>query len=367
MLYILVLVFFSFFVGELIRSVPSRLFAYFCNLCFLFIVLNFTLGITYTTDWYMYYYMFKFEVDKTDPVFYNLSVLFNNYNLPYAYLFYFHISCTVLLYFFLITRFTRNYFFVFSLYLILDYVHLTNQIRYYMGIPIIFLGFYYLLVRKKYIVSIGLIIFSLLCHSALSVLLIFIPIYYFVPYRRYIKVCLYIAIVAFCIVYIIFNTGIGTTIKHFGFYLESENGSSVMGGLFNAIPYLLIISFLYFFSSKYLKGSKKIEDPKFIFLYKATFFSIVLIPGAFLIQIIGHRYIMPFGVFWLMYYLYLIKGLPIRKNIINYLLFATVIIVVVYSIYILPDYVLKENHFFNELKYILNSINHLKGVLYDEL
>ena len=139
--------------GLLIENIKSRAFSIPLNILLIFTILVFTVGITYTADWYMYEYMYEQEDDTTDFVFYSLSKLFNKLRLPYDNLFIFHLISTLLIYFFLITKFTRNYFYVFLVYILLDYVHLTNQIRYYLGFPILLTGFYYLFYKKNYIIK----------------------------------------------------------------------------------------------------------------------------------------------------------------------------------------------------------------------
>ncbi|SMP94823.1 EpsG family protein [Epilithonimonas pallida] len=321
------------------------------------------LGIRYTADWDMYYLFFKQQNEKTDFIFYTLSKLFAKYHYNYNDLYSFHIVMIVIIYYILITRFSRHFFYIFLAYITLDYVHFTNQIRYYLGFPILMIGFYYLFYKKKYIFSILLIILSILCHSALSILLIFIPIY-FIPKKKYFTYILRISLFVFVIVYYIFNTGLGKVLQHFGAYLEKDNVSSFVGGLFNALPYIFYLLFLILISRKLLKKYDRADNPTFEFVFKITFFSFIFLPGALILQIVGHRYLFPFAIFWIIYFLYLIQPLPNKEKFKYFFMFFLLNVLCGFTIYILPDVLNIDNLFMKELKHTMKSINYLRGYFY---
>lgn len=362
MIYICIILFFAFFLGLLQENLKGSFFAAFSSIVTLVMILIFTIGITKTADWIMYKHLYVNLIDKTDPVFIFLSRQFKSLHYPYIYLFRFHIIVSLAIYYLLISRFTKNILFVIVIYLLLDYVHFINQIRYYLGFPIMLLGFYYFLVPRKYVLSLLLMTIGVLCHSALSPLLLFLPFFHYTSTEKYLKHCLIYSGVAFVIFFAVYLSGIASTLKHFSIYLESKNESSILGGLFNALPYMLVLGYLYLLSAKWLKSNdKRLKDPKFKFLYKITFFGIILLPSAFLIQIIGHRYIMPFGIFWVLYFLFLTRNFSPAKRMREFALFTAVIFVSAFSIYILPDFVLGQNHFAKEIKNSIHSIPYLKN------
>lgn len=365
MYYLFIIFFFHNIFGQIIENIPSKRLVYFFNLSLIIVIFIFTLGIRDTADWDMYYRYFVIENDKTDFVFYFLSKKFNDNHLSFVDLYKFHIVITLFLYLFLITRFTRNFFFVFLAYITFDYVHYVNQIRYYMGFPILMIGFYYLLYKKRYIISISLILLSILCHSALSVLLIFIPVYY-ISINNFLKLLLLLSTIVFVIVYAIFNLGIGIDVEHFGDYLNNDNLSSFVGGLFNALPYIICMTFLLYLNRGIHKkiDTSTLEGKKDEFIYKLCFFPIIFIPGALLLQIVGHRYIMPFSIFWFINYLYVIKRVPKKKRVFNYIIFSIVLLLSCFVIYILPDYLLPENHFKDQMETIIKSVDYFKGYFY---
>lgn len=362
MTFLIILCVILFYVGQLIEQLPSKFIAYIFNTSLFFVALYCFLDYTYTADWGMYYYYFKHEDDRTDLVFYWLTLLFKSLYLSYTDLYKFHIILIISLYYFLISRFTKNIFFIFLAYLILDNVHLVNQIRYYLGFPILMTGFYFLFYRKKYLLSVILIIIALLCHSGLSFLLICIPVYYFIPVDKFYRYAIIISGAVFIIALFIFNSALGTILNHFGEYFKEDNKSSFLGGLYNGIPYIFFTVFLYIQTIFLLREKPEIiEDPQFKFLYKISFFAMIFIPGSFIIQIIGHRYVMTLSVFWLLYYyIYFIKDQDPKKKLIRFSYITGIVLVSSLFIYIIPYYILPNSHFSEEFLDMVKSSDVLK-------
>lgn len=365
MIIIIIICIILFYGGQFIEYFPYKPVAYLLNSILFIILLYCFLDFTYTADWGMYYYFYKYEEAKTDAVFNILTLLFKKMYLSYTDLYKFHILAIVSLYFLLISRFTKNIFYIFLAYILLDNVHFLNQIRYYLGFPILMIGYYSLFYRKKYILSVIFIIFSILCHSGLSFLLILIPIYYLVPTKKYYIYSLIFSIVIFLITLYIFNSTLGEILKHYGSYFAKDNISSFFGGLFNAIPYILFLSFLYIETFSLIrKNPEIIDNSEFKFLNKISFFPVVFLPASFLIQVIGHRYVMTFSVFWILYYyIFFIKNQDPKVKLLKSIMLTFIVFISAVFIYIIPDYVLSENHFLKEFLYMIKSSDNLKGLL----
>lgn len=365
MIFIFIVFTFLFYIGQFIERLSSKYIAYLFNtILFIFLAFCFT-SYTNNSDWNMYYYFFKYEEDKTDPVFYWLTMIFKKFHLNYTDLYRFHIVLIILLYYFLVSKFTKNIFYIFLAYLMLDNVHLVNQIRYYMGYPILMSGFYFLFIRKQYLLAIALIVFALLCHSGLSFMLIFIPIYFFIPLKKYIQYTLILSVIIFVISLFIFNSSLGTILSHFGNYFQKDNQSSFLGGLYNGIPYLIFTVFLLIQTFKLLRDNPNvIEDPKFVFLYKLSFLGIIFIPASFIIQIIGHRYVMTLSIFWLIYYyLFFIKDQDAKLQFPRFSLVSGIILISSIFIYIIPYYLFGHSHFAEEFLNIIKSSHTLEKFL----
>ncbi len=361
---ILFLFFVHLFFGLLIENVKSRTTAFFLNLSLFVVIIYFTVGITYTADWFMYSWIYDKGDDNTDIVFFELSKIFNSLNLEYESLYIFHMLGSLIIYWFLISRYTRNYFYVFLLYILLDYVHFTNQIRYYLGLPILFTGFYYLVYKKKYIFSIFMIILSMLCHAGLATLVLFIPVYFFVPIRKFIKLSLVSSLVVALIVFLLMKGGLALVLDHYDAYFSSEYDSSLIGGIFNGLPYMVYYVFILIETPKLIKKKNIVDHPMYELLFKLAFFSLLFLPASFFLQIIGHRYIMPFAIFWIIFYLYLIQDLPQKQKLFKMVFFGIIHFTAIFCIYILPDFVLPQNHFMEQVELTIQSIPYLKDLFF---
>ncbi|MBW8360040.1 MAG: EpsG family protein [Weeksellaceae bacterium] len=327
--------------------------------------LLFTVGIRDNSDWKMYYYFFKLGNEETDLMFVLLAKLFKSAGFEFADLYMFHMVSIVVLFFLFISRYTRNAFYVVLLYFLLDFVHLTNQIRYYFGFPILMLGLYYLFSAKRYTVSVLLIILSLLFHKGLFMLLLFIPAYYLIPAKRFITMMLWFSAALVLLIVLVVRFGVGLSLEHFDSYLGREYESSLVGGLFNALPYLTYLGFILVEHYRLNRHNPDLlSDPQNRLLMKLSFFPLVFLPASFLLQILGHRYILPFSIFWIIYYLMLIRDLSEKTRFLKMLLFGTVHFVALCSIYIFPDYFLPENHYLKELESTIKSIPYLKALIF---
>lgn len=364
MIIIIFLFIIHLFFGLLIKNVRSRTLSFLINFSLFATIIYFTVGITYTADWFMYSWIYDKGNDNTDFVFFELSKIFNSLNLEYESLFVFHMLTSLLIYWFLISRYTRNYFYVFLIYILLDYVHFTNQIRYYLGLPILFTGFYYLLYKKKYIFSIFLIILSILCHAALATLVLFIPAYFFVPTRKFIKLSLASSLVVALIVFLLMQGGLAIVLDHYDAYFSKEYDSSLIGGIFNGLPYMVYYVFLLIETPKLIKKKNIADHPLYELIFKLAFFSLLFLPASFFLQIIGHRYIMPFAIFWIIFYLYLIQDLPQKQKLFKMVFFGIIHFIAIFSIYILPDFVLPQNHFMEQVELTIQSIPYLKDLFF---
>ena len=365
MILLIVLFLILFYIGFFIENFRSRYFAILFGALLCAVSLFIFLGYRYTADWKMYHYFFKFEDDSTDILFLNLTKLFKSLNLSYLELYQFHIITSLTLLILWISRFTKNVFFILLFYLLLDNVHFVNQIRYYLAFPFFLFGIFFLLEKKKHIPAVIFFCLALISHIGTVVLLASIPLFYIVSGKRFHYWILGLSGFVFVITFFIFNSGIGEVLKHFGAYLAKDNLSSFFGGLFNAIPYILLMVFFYIETIRMQRIDPHIQEKKYFkFLYKLSFFPVIFLPASFLIQIIGHRYVMPFAVVWLTYYyLFFIKD---NKPLVKFLRFTTVCIIGFicgFSVYILPEFVFGESHFTDEIVFMVKSHQFLRQFL----
>lgn len=358
MVFLVIIFLLHFVIGQLIEVLKLKPVAWLMSFLLVSVVYYFTLGLYYTADYEMYRVFYKYDL-PTDVLMMGLTSLFKSYRLTFHDLFVFHIIISVLLCFIFIKKYTYNFFYVFLAYILIDYVHFANQIRFYLGVPLIMLAFYYLY-QKKYGQVVLFAVLGCLSHIGLIVTLLFIPAYFFIKREKYFKSILVLSILCFLFIFSGLQIGIGSSIGHFGLYFEKDLISSIVGGVYNAIPYVLFLGMLYWESKKYLKKTSDAwEDEKFVFLFKLCFFTLVFIPSSLYLQIIGHRYVMPFVMIFTIFYLYLIRDDSPRLRTWKLARYSLLCLLVCTIIYIIPSFILKENHFLEEFELMMKSIKYL--------
>lgn len=358
MIILIILFFLHFFIGQFIERFKLKSVSILMAFLLLIVVYYFTLGLEYTADYGMYENFFRNNF-KTDFLFMKLSKLFSFYHYKFHDLYVFHILVSVLIYYSFISKFSNNVFYIFLAYILLDYVHFSNQIRYFLGFPIMLWAFYFLY-QKKYIFFTILAIIACLSHSALTVVITFVPMYLFIKPQKFLKYCLFLSLLCFAIVYVAFSMGLGREIDHFGEYFKKDGVSSFFGGAFNSLPYIMFVTFLYIETRIYMAHNLLwYEDRTFVFLNKLSFYTIVFIPASFFLQIAGHRYVMPFVIIYGIYFLYMIRNYSPQMKLKKIFLYSSVCLVISIFMYILPTFILKENTFLDELEIMLKSIKYL--------
>ena len=361
MLILIELFFLHFFVGQLLELSKSKLLYILVNILLFCSVLYFMLGITETADLLMYNYFYDKDITTTDFMFVILTKIFKFFNLQFLDFFKFHIILYTFAYYLFISKYTKNIFYVFFVFIVLYYVPYVNQIRYYMAFPFFLLSIYYFFTRRNLFFFTICVVISVTSHSAITILYGFIPMYYFFSSKNFFKITFYTSAFAFIVVSILFQLGILQQIEHFGEYFDKGQTSSFLGGFFNAIPYIIYILYLWYLDSNYRKTNIDfVNDKKYALLSKLSFFTIIFIPASFFVQIFGHRYVFPFQIIWIIFFLYIIRNKSPKEKFLHFLIAGFIHLLVAYSIYILPYSVLGESFYVDELQRAMGSIKYLE-------
>ena len=355
--------FIHYFVGQLIEIYKLKVLAVLAAVILLGLTFYFTLGLYYTADYEFYDYMFRREL-KTDLLYEFLTKVFKANYWEFHDLFVTHLILYVLLFYFVISRFTINVFYVFLTYILFDYVHFSNQIRYFLGFGFMLVAFYSLY-NKRYIAFVLFAGLALTSHIALVVLLSFIPVYYLIKPEKYFRYLVLSSVACFFIVYLSFSLGVGREIEHFGEYFKEDGISSFLGGLYNSTVYIVLLTLIYFETRRYLrKNPDAFDDLTFNFLFKIVFYTVIFIPTSFFIQIAAHRYVMPFVIFYVIFYLYLIKNNSARIKNLKMMLFSSVCFLLSLIVYYVPYFLFPENHFMTEIERMLKSVPYINYELW---
>lgn len=326
---------------------------YFFSFLLITIFLYYATHITYTADYHMYDNFYKWEYDKTDILFQKAVIYFKDNYLQYHDLFVAHIFAITILYVLAISRLNKNIFYVFAFYLLLLFIPYINQIRYFMAFPSFLLATYYFIYRRNYILFVFFVILSGISHSAVLPLYSYFLFYYFIPEKYYKKILKFGTLILLLASYIISSSEVYTYFEHFGEYIKNENQSTFFGGLFNILPSLTIIIPLYFLDENY-KGDR--NNKTYIYLRKLSYFTCILLPAAVFIQILNQRYVYPFVVVWILFFLFLIKDKSFNARSRYVFLSYLILIVALYIQYGLADIVFGDSFYIDEFTKTINSI-----------
>lgn len=365
MLILTVLFLFHFSIGQLLDISKSKYLNFFFNALLLGTVFYFTLGVTDTADKMMYEYFYYNDWEKIDPMFIFLLKIMNAYHYDYNAFFKLHLLLYTLSYYFFISKYTKNIFYVFMVFVVLYYVPYVNQIRYYLAFPFFLLSIHYFIQKRNYFLFVLFTILAFTSHSAILLLYGFLPLYYFVSTKSFFNVVFLLSGIAFIIVIILFLFGIVQQIEHFGAYFGEDMTSSVSGGIFNAMPYFIYISYLWIIDKRYRrKNPDFVNDKTYSFLSKFSFFSIIFIPASFFVQVLGQRYVFPFLIIWMIFFIYTIRNEPPKRKFFSFLFAGFVHLSVAFSMFILPYYIFGESFYVEELYKSLKSIEYIDFLHY---
>lgn len=314
-------------------------------------------GVRYNSDWEGYSYFYTHSDQSPDIAFGMLSDIFVGYDFEYYYLYRSHIIVMSLAFLFFTSKFTDRYLFIVLTILLFSYVTFGNQIRYYVAFPLALLAVYYLFVKKKFILHFMFATLAILNHSAI---IVFFLCFYLILllYNYFSKYLVLLATLVNIICLFVFKILKGYISGHFDAYFETEQESSLLGGLYSIFQCVLILFCIYcMIKSLKLRASSILKDRKFIFLYLLSFCtSFFLILPSFTMQIINNRYITPLITVWIIFFLYIKdneKNARI-KRLCNIYIFIIIFIRVIW-VYILPILLFHENIYTIESLVMLNS------------
>ena len=298
-------------------------------------------GIKYTDDWYGYLHFFNNPESSPDILFGLISYFFKYVGYTYVEVFQFHIFLIGIFYIKFISRFTSKTILITILLVLGSYLTIANMIRYHLAFSIFLVSGYSFFYSKKKIFAISLMILSVLAHKAILPLFAILFIYKRISTYSSLQLHKYTLTVGISIL-IIFNILTHILTGHFQSYLGKTWESSMIGGIYNLVPILLMYLLVCLKHSYYKKKSPKIyEDKKYKFLFVISTFSFVFVFISLQIQIFAHRYIYFFFIVWLIYFIYPLNFLNRTKNKIS-IIFQTIFVSLLFFIwnYIMPILVL---------------------------
>ena len=282
-------------------------------------------GITYTADWAGYEYAFNNDTSvKNDyALLFIINILKSHGIFDFRVAYRVHIALMGLLFPLVFIKLKKNPIPLTILFVVLTYVPLANQIRFYVAFPLAILSFIYL-TNKKYLTSALLCVLSVGFHSIILILLALLVFYYYYvrkkdnSRRNYLYFS--IGIVFILLVSPLLSYMPDDFYESYVAYSESGAISSFIGGLYTLIPILFILFIVFNADRK----ARRIM-PDFVSRHNTMYYSLktlsvataILIPLGFKMQIFVNRFISPLLVFQIIFLLYIQENSSKENSRIN--------------------------------------------------
>ena len=251
-------------------------------------------GITYTADWDNYVYAFNHQSFTRDLAFLYMVDVCHEKGWTFVDLFHFHIVVMAVAYSLLFRMLRLHPIWYVLLTLLIGYVGLGNQIRYYVAFPLSLMACYALSVQTRKFrnvsMSVLLQVVSMWFHSSTVILyLLFLFTNSFLKKRSKIVQVLVVLVMNIVIFYAVYGSG-WLVNEQYSAYLDIDKTSSLGGGIFNLTPALIAL----YYAKKIKRSDTAIfsQDRECEFLYSLALSTLPLFLLSFYVQIIGSRVIM---------------------------------------------------------------------------
>ena len=317
-------------------------------------------GVTETTDWSGYEFIFENDEFPIDFTFRFLSSQTKLLGLKYIDLYQFHVFLTGALLIFFISRFTSNIFFVTTFLILILFIPLANQIRFFLSLSLFINAIYFLCIKRNKSLFLFLATLSVLTHIAIVPLLMFCKLYFIKKNEKYLKAVILISILSTILIAVLFSvSGVMQEIslrENLDAYVQDEYATSFLGSLFQVVPILVFVIFIFTNKIYFIEKINHFKDEKLKFLYRLTIFSFLFIPASFFTQIILFRYCISLSFVWILLILLSTEYYKIIKRVRKITILFVGLWLFVFYIYVFPIIILNSEEKINKVNLIFNSI-----------
>lgn len=310
--------------------------------------------VTETTDWKNYEYIFSHDERPVDYAFRFLCTLIKSYGYDYIHVYRLHVILTGFLLVNFISKFTIYRGFVTLMIVLLLYVQLANQIRFFLSLMLLLNSLYYLF-NKRFLIGIILAFLSILSHiGIIPLFLILIFALSFKSTNSLFNIVLWSMIPIFILIKLLISTLKIYFDSGFMIYLENEYGTSFTGAMFQLIPFIFSYLMLYINRKKILAFCRIDTNNKF--LIKIILGSLFFLPLVFTTQIIFWRYIYALIFIWILVLLRVKVENKTKNRIVG--LTTIFFIQLMFHVYYwyLPVLLLNSKDSIEKIELILNSV-----------
>ena len=315
----------------------------------------FLFGIRYTDDWYGYLYFFNNPEASPDLLFKYLSIYFDNNGFSYVDLFQFHVLAIGFCLSYFITRFSSYPILILFCFLLIKFIPITNQIRYYLAFGFFLMSVYFFLISNNRIKAIFLFILAGLSH--IIIIPLFIITLIFPRIKKYtLKKLSYTFIISSIISFIMYELIILLLTGHFNTYTQDRFTTSIIGGFYLILPIIMVHIYIFYYYNNITKKIPVLKnDIKFKFLFILSVYTAPLLLLGFVNQIIVHRYVSIFSIVWFIYFIYPLSINQKGKQFILIRLFSLLLYLITVT-YFIPIVLFGENDLIVKALLSLKSI-----------
>ncbi len=308
-----------------------------------FIILWFVFGtIKYNDDWIAYETLFTEGTsyrEGFDFLFMYLVSKFNQLNLEYEVLYQLHIVLISIFYISFFGKFVgKKLLYVIFPLILIYFVPLSCQIRYYLAFSIAINSFYYL--YKGRLVKAGVFfLFAFLSHS--GILFLGVCFAFFVYLKKYIKINTSLIVTMSLLVYIFYALIASILIAQSARFSDySDQQSSLLGGVY-VVSMILIFYIKIFLATRYIKKHKIVinDDCKFLLLLSIA--SVIFLLPGMEIHILYHRYIGILIPIWICLFISLKANSYVTS--LSYFFFIAIVFLQLLYQYVLPTFIMGDN------------------------
>ena len=319
-------------------------------------------GVTYTADWAGYEMSFENELERKDLAFGFIGKLLGNFGYyDYQSVFRAHVILMGVLFPAFILRWQKKPLIISALFIVLFYVPLANQIRYYVAFPLALLALQALICDKNKFLFLFFFIIAFAFHSSILFFIIVVCFYnYILVKRKNLVVDILMVNIFMGFVFFFGLKYLIAIVGDFSVYLTADNQvSTLAGGVYSAFPYMIAVALVIYIHNRIKeKYPLLLTDKSYMFLFVLCTATSLLFTISFKTQIVRHRFINPIFLIWMIYFVFVamnVKSKYLKR--LSYSSIVTVIVLIVLWQTIVPYYLgISKTIIDQDLILTLNSI-----------
>lgn len=312
-----------------------------------FLVLIFAFwGLTYTADWEGYQLMYDGEINHRDILILYLTDYSVSHGLDFRTFYRFQCLLLTIAYLFVFRKLHANALVMSIVLLLIEYVAVANQVRYFLAFPLSIIALYELVLNKRIVLYFSLTILAFFSHSSIVLLHLAFGLMYIInkyaPNKKYILVFF----LNLLILFVLQRNSIMVDEKYQTYFSQV---ASLKGSIYNSLTYIL--AFYLIVKRKRMLDKYNLKSEYLDFLFVLTVCDYIFFFTGMTYQIISHRLLgsmLPVGI------IYLIQ----TDKMLSYKGHNEAYFLILFSLlhtYIMPDLLGLVPHTKNELLLMLNS------------